>query len=94
MVASFYGQYFLLFKNLEQDQEAADDKITAQMTLKQFLQKKPQLAEQVLLKVENMVQKLVEKGMSRHSIVQAIIADYVQSQTDLEKIKWLAESMK
>ena len=64
------------------------------MTLKQFLQKKPQLAEQVLLKVENMVQKLVEKGMSRHSIVQAIIADYVQSQTDLEKIKWLAESMK
>jgi len=47
------------------------------MGLKQFLEEKPQLAEKVLEKIENIVQKLVEKGMSRHSIVQAIICDYV-----------------
>jgi len=40
------------------------------------------------------VQKLVEKGMSRHSLVQAIIKDYILCQPDIQKIKWLAESMK
>lgn len=44
--------------------------------------------------MEAIVQKLVEKGMSRHSIVQAIIRDYVVCQTDIEKLKWLAETMK
>lgn len=52
------------------------------------------LGERVLTKIESIVQKLVEKGMARHSIVQAIIADYVMSQKDVEKIKWLAEAMK
>lgn len=32
--------------------------------------------------------------MSRHSIVQAIVADYVLSQTDIERLKWLAEATK
>ena len=32
--------------------------------------------------------------MSRHSLVQAILADYVVSQTDTEKIKSLADDMK
>ena len=32
--------------------------------------------------------------MARHSIVQAIVADYVVSQSDVEKVKWLADSMK
>ena len=45
-------------------------------------------------KLENIVQKLVEKGMSRHSVVQAIISDYILCQKDAEKIRWLAESMK
>lgn len=45
------------------------------------------LGERVLTKIESIVQKLVEKGMARHSIVQAIIADYVMSQKDVEKIK-------
>lgn len=48
----------------------------------------------MLTKIESIVQKLVEKGMARHSIVQAIVADYVVSQSDIEKVKWLAESMK
>jgi hypothetical protein len=78
-------------KHLDSDLEAG----TSQgMSLKMFLTKKPMLAEKVLDKVEGIVQKLVEKGMSRHSLVQAIICDYVVSQPDSEKIKWLAETMK
>lgn len=52
------------------------------------------LKEKILDKIEGIIQKLVEKGMSRHSLVQAIIADYIFCQTDVEKIKWLAETMK
>lgn len=40
-----------------------------QMNLKQFLEQKPMMAEQVLTKIEGIVQKLVVKGMARHSIV-------------------------
>ena len=54
-----------------------------QSSLKQFMEAKPQLAEQILDKIENIVQKLVEKGMSRHSIVQAIIHDYIICQKDI-----------
>lgn len=62
--------------------------------LKDFVETKPQLAEQVLSKVEITVQKLIEKGMSRHSLVQAIVCDYVRAQADLEKVKFLADCMK
>ena len=97
MLAAFYGQYFIIFKSLETEQDATNDKADGEinkMSLKQFLEKKPQLQTQVLTKIESIVQKLVEKGMARHSIVQAIIADYVVSQTDIEKVKWLAETTK
>jgi hypothetical protein len=62
--------------------------------LKQFLEQKPMLKDKILDKIEGIIQKLVEKGMSRHSLVQAIIADYIFCQADVEKIKWLAETMK
>ena len=52
------------------------------------------LKDKILDKIEGIIQKLVEKGMSRHSLVQAIIADYIFCQTDVEKIKWPAETMK
>ena len=48
------------------------------MGLKEFLELKPTMAQQVLDKIEGIVQKLVEKGMSRHSLVQAIICEYIQ----------------
>ena len=32
--------------------------------------------------------------MARHSIVQAIISDYIIAQDDVSKLKWLADSMK
>jgi DNA-binding protein H-NS len=79
MVYSFYGQYFLLLKTID----ASLEKENATSSLKQFMEAKPQLAEQILDKIENIVQKLVEKGMSRHSIVQAIIHDYIICQKDI-----------
>ena len=79
MVYSFYGQYFLLLKTID----ASLEKENATSSLKQFMEAKPQLAEQILDKIENIVQKLVEKGMSRHSIVQAIIHYYIICQKDI-----------
>jgi mevalonate kinase len=73
MVYAFYGQYFILLKQMDDDA----DKEKVASSLAQFCEKKPQLADQILEKIEGIVQKLVEKGMSRHSIVQAIIADYL-----------------
>lgn len=58
------------------------------------MEQKPLLKDKILEKIEGIIQKLVEKGMSRHSLVQAIIADYILCQTDIEKVKWLAETMK
>jgi hypothetical protein len=78
MVYAFYGQYLILLKQMDDD--ADKEKVTSATTtssLAQFCEKKPQLADQILEKIEGIVQKLVEKGMSRHSIVQAIIADYL-----------------
>jgi hypothetical protein len=65
MVHAFYGQYYLLIKTVE-DTDIDDGKV---MSLKNFISQKPQLAERLLGKIEDIVQKLVEKGMSRHSIV-------------------------
>ena len=70
MVQAFYGQYFILFK--------AADESSEKMGLKEFIALKPSMATQVLDKIEGIVQKLVEKGMSRHSLVQAIICEYIQ----------------
>jgi hypothetical protein len=89
MVQSFYGQYFLLMKSLDDTVDSFGPS-----SLKHFIEKKPNLAEPILEKIEAIIQKLVEKGMSRHSIVQAIIQDYIICQKDQEKIKWLAETMK
>jgi len=43
------------------------------------MQKKPQIASTILTKMEPMVQKLIEKGNQRHTFVQAILLDYVES---------------
>lgn len=73
MVQSFYGQYYLLARSIENQAESTDNKLS----LKEFVALKPQVKDQILEKIEVIVQKLMEKGMSRHSIVQAITKDYV-----------------
>ena len=50
MVYSFYGQYFLLLKQLD-DTVKSD----GQASLKQFMESKPQLAEPILDKIEGIV---------------------------------------
>jgi hypothetical protein len=71
MVFSFYGNYFLLLKEVE------DDGINQKnITLKEFLEKKPQLSDQIMHKLEKVCQKVIEKGLTRHTIVQAILYDF------------------
>ena len=43
-----------------------------------------------------MVSKMVEKGNSRHSFVQAVLLDYVECQAtqDIQKVKYLADLLK
>jgi hypothetical protein len=72
MVFAFYGNYFFLLKEVE------DRDQTKQLTLKDFLEKKPQLADQILHKLEKVTNKVVEKGLTRHTIVQAILFDFFQ----------------
>jgi hypothetical protein len=48
------------------------------LSLKEFLEKKPNLAESILHKLEKVTNKLIEKGLMRHTIVQAILYDFYQ----------------
>jgi hypothetical protein len=75
LVLSFYGNYFLLMK------ETVDDG-GQPLSLKKFCEMKPQLAEGILDKLDGIVQKLMDKGLARLSIVQAIIADFVSCQQE------------
>lgn len=63
MVISLYGNYFLLLKDF------LNDPSNKNVTLKSFLAQKPNLQQGILEKLEAMVNKLVEKGLTRHSIV-------------------------
>lgn len=73
MVFSFYGNYFLLLKEVESTSGKGQ-----QISLREFLEKKPNLAETILHKLEKQATKLVEKGLTRHTIVQAILYDFYQ----------------
>ena len=62
--------------------------------MKEFLEKKPNLAESILHKLEKVTNKLIEKGLMRHTIVQAILCDYYQNATDIDRIKNVNEMLK
>lgn len=64
MVFAFYGNYFLLLKEVEDD-----GKNSKQISLKEFLDKKPLLQEQIMSKLDKVSTKVVEKGLTRHTIV-------------------------
>ena len=59
---------------------------------------KPQLAEGILEKLDAIVQKLMDKGLARLSIVQAIIADFVSCQQEDDaqylKVQSFAQTIK
>lgn len=75
IVIGLHGNYFLLLKDFLVQQT----RLKQEPSLKKFLEQKPTLREGILNKLENTVQKLVEKGLSRHSIVQAVVFDYVEN---------------
>jgi len=87
MVIGLYGNYFLLLKDFINEHKG-------KLQLKTFLEQKPNLTQGIMLKLETVVQRLVEKGLTKHSIVQAILNDYVQNQPDKEKLKILGEMIK
>ena len=94
MVFSLYGNYSLVLEEVFPEGHAYGD----QNPLKVFMEKKPQIAANILTKMEPMGQKLVEKGNSRHSFVQAVLLDYVECQAVAEdgisKLKFLADLLK
>lgn len=73
MVIGLYGNYFLLLKDFINEQV----KNKGTLTLAKFIEQKPNLSAGILEKLDSVVQKLVEKGLTRHTIVQAILLDYV-----------------
>jgi hypothetical protein len=78
MVFSFYGNYFLLLKEVETNNSSVESKTSKNISLKEFLEKKPNLRDQILHKLEKVANKLVEKGLTRHTVVQAILYDFYQ----------------
>lgn len=94
MVFSLYGNYSLVLEEVF----PAGHKHGEGNPLKVFMEKKPQIAANILTKMDPMVQKLVEKGNSRHSFVQAVLLDYVECQALAEdgqsKLKFLADLLK
>lgn len=70
MVFGLYGNYTLVLREiLDKDKNAS---------LKQFIELKPQLTAGLLDRLESLVTKLVVKGHTRHTIVQAVLLDYVE----------------
>ena len=61
-----------------QAQAEATKEAQKQISLREFLEKKPNLAETILHKLDKVTTKLIEKGLTRHTIVQAILCDYYQ----------------
>ena len=78
MVFSFYGNYFLLLKEVETNNSSVESKTSKNISLKEFLEKKPNLRDQIIHKIEKVANKLVEKGLTRHTVVQAILYDFYQ----------------
>lgn len=67
---AFYGNLFLIL------QENKSKSIRA------LVKEKPLVKEEILKKLENLAHKLIDKGLTRHTIVQAILYDYVSIASD------------
>ena len=77
IVISFYGSHFLLLKQ------------NIQVSLKDLIVEKAKALEGIQGKIEGIATKLIDKGLIRHTIVQAILWDFYQI-VDLEKQKEIA----
>jgi len=86
MIFGVYGNFGLILKELQVKNKT--------ISLKDFMEAKPQLVAGLLDKIEPVIVKLIEKGQTRHTIVQAILADYLECETSREKILNVAETIK
>ena len=73
MIFGVYGNFQLILKELQVKNKT--------ISLKDFMEQKPQLVSGLLEKIEPVIVKLIEKGQTRHTIVQAILADYLECET-------------
>lgn len=89
MIFAFYGNYYYIVKELEGELEG-----NTNISLSEFLEKKPQLREPITHKIEKIAVKFIEKGTQRHTIIQAILADYFRIEEDQERQKNFADSIK
>ena len=65
LLHAFYGNLFLLLQE------------NSAKSIKHLVKEKPALKDGVLDKLENLSNKLIDKGLTRHTIVQAILHDYI-----------------
>ena len=70
MIFGVYGNFGLIIRDLQQKNKT--------ISLKDFMEAKPQLTGGILDKIDPIIQKLIEKGQTRHTIVQAVLADYIE----------------
>jgi hypothetical protein len=86
MIFGVYGNFSLVLKDLLTKNK--------NISLKEFMEEKPQLSGGILEKLDPIVQKLIEKGQTRHTIVQAILLDYIECETSREKVHSIADTIK
>jgi len=84
MVFAFYGNYFLLLK--QNDEKRV-------ISLKEFIVEKPNLTEVISIKLEKVATKLIEKGLTRHTISHSILLDFFQTQK-VDKVQSIADLIK
>lgn len=70
LVKAFYGKFFIVLQE------------NKGKSLRNILKEKPTLKQEFCGKIEELVHKLIDKGLMRHTIVQAIIYDYMSICSD------------
>lgn len=82
MLSAFYGEFFLILQ---------ENKGTS---IQDLVEQKPIIKEGLVGKLESITHKLIDKGMTRHTIVQAILYDYLSianNEDRLELVNLLSE---
>ena len=77
LIHAFYGNFFLI---LQENQAKS---------IRSLVKEKPMLKESILSKLESLSHKLIDKGLVRHTIVQAILYDYLSIADDEQQTELL-----
>jgi pumilio family protein 6 len=77
LIHSFYGNLFLILQE------------NKSKSIRKLIKEKPMLKDSVVEKLESLSHKFIEKGLIRHTIVQAILYDYFSISTDEQQLELL-----